>query len=44
MRAEKAAIEQTQKVVPFITCESSFSQNVSELIPRVNVPDLDLVV
>ena len=44
LRAEKADLEQIQKVVRLITCERSFSQNVSGLIPRVNVPDLDLTV
>ena len=41
LRAEKADIEQTQKVVPFITCEVPFGQNVRELILGVNIPDLD---
>ena len=29
-------------MVPFITCDLSFSQNVCELVLGVNMPDLDL--
>ena len=29
-------------MVPFIACEVSFGQLVSELLPGVDVPDLDL--
>ena len=42
-----ADIQQTQqmkKIVPFITCESLFSQHVCELVFGVNVADLDLGV
>ena len=35
-------IEQTQKVIPLISRETSFSQNVSELVFGVNIFDLDL--
>ena len=44
LRSEKADIKQTQKVVPFITCEVSFGQNVCELVFGVDVFDLDLGV
>ena len=37
-------LERTQKVVPFITCEVSFGQNVCELVFGVDVFDLDLGV
>ena len=39
-----AHVEQTQKMIPFITCEISFSQYVCELVLGVNVFDLDLGV
>ena len=35
-------IEQTQKVIPLIARETSFGQNVSELVFGVNIFDLDL--
>ena len=35
-----ANIKQTQKLVPFITCEISLGQYVSELVFGVNVFDL----
>ena len=35
-------IEQTQKVIPLISRETSFGQNVSELVFGVNIFDLDL--
>ena len=44
LRAEKSDIKQIQKMIPYITCGVSFSQDVCELIPRVDVPDLDLIV
>ena len=36
-----ANVEQTQKVIPFITCEISLCQYVCELVLGVNVFDLD---
>ena len=39
---EKANVEQTQKMIPFITCEISLCQYVCELVLGVNVFDLDL--
>ena len=35
-------IEQTQKVIPLISRETSFGQNVSELVFGVHIFDLDL--
>ena len=35
-----ADIEQMKKIVPLITCEMPFSQNVCELMFGVNVTDL----
>ena len=35
-------IQQTKKIVPLITCEITFAQNVSELVLGVNIFDLDL--
>ena len=43
-RAETADIEQMKKIVPLITCEISFGQNVCELMFGVNVTDLDFWV
>ena len=37
-----ADVEQTQKMIPFITCEISLGQYVCELVFGVNVFDLDL--
>ena len=37
-----ADVEQTQKMIPFITCEISLRQYVCELVLGVNVFDLDL--
>ena len=42
--AEMADIEQTQKMVPLITCEISLCQHVCELVFGVNVTDLDFGV
>ena len=42
--AEMADIEQLKKIVPLITCEVSFGQNVCELMFGVNVTNLDLGV
>ena len=39
-----ADVEQTQKMVPFITCEISIRQYVCDLVLGVNVFDLDLGV
>ena len=39
-----ADVEQTQKMVPLITCEISLCQHVCELILGVSVFDLDLGV
>ena len=39
-----ADVEQTQKMIPFITCEISLCQYVCKLILGVNVFDLDLGV
>ena len=39
-----ANIEQTQKMIPFITCEISLGQYVCELVFGVNLFDLDLGV
>ena len=39
-----ADIEQMKKIVPLITCEISFGQNVCELMFGVDVFDLDFGV
>ena len=39
-----ADVEQTQKMIPFITCEVSLCQHVCELVLGVTVFDLDLGV
>ena len=39
-----ANVEQSQKMVPLITCEISFCQYVCELVLGVNVFDLDFGV
>ena len=39
---ENRNIEETKKVIPFISRETSFGQNVSELVFGVNIFDLDL--
>ena len=39
-----ADVEQTQKMIPFVTCEISLRQHVCELVLGVNVFDLDLGV
>ena len=38
---EMANVEQTQKMIPFITCEISFCQYVCELVFGVDVLDVD---
>ena len=40
-RAEKANVEQTKKIVPFVTCEIAFCQNVCELMFGVDVSNLN---
>ena len=39
-----ADVEQTQEMVPFITCEISLGQYVCELVFGVNITDLDFGV
>ena len=39
-----ADVEQTQKMIPFITCEISFCQYVCELVLGVTIFDLDFGV
>ena len=39
-----ANVKQTQKVIPFTTCEVSLGQYVCELVSGVNVFDLDFGV
>ena len=39
-----ANVKQTQKMIPFVTCEISLGQHVCELVLGVNVFDLDLGV
>ena len=39
-----ANVKQTQKVIPFITCEISLGQYVCELVLGVNLFDLDFGV
>ena len=41
-RTEMANVKQTQKMIPFITCEVSLCQYVCELVLGVDVFDLDL--
>ena len=41
---EKADVEQTQKMIPLITCEISMGQYVCELVFGVKVFDLNLGV
>ena len=36
-----ADVEQMKKIVPFVTCEISFGQNVCELMSGVNVSNLN---
>ena len=37
-----ADVEQTKKIIPFVTCEVSSSQYVCDLVFGVNEPDLNL--
>ena len=39
-----ANIEQTHKMIPFVTCEISFGYNVGKLVFGVDVLDLDFGV
>ena len=39
--AEMANVEQLKKIVPFVTCEIVFGQNVCELMFCVNGPNLN---
>ena len=39
-----ADVEQTQKMIPFVTCEISLCQHVGELVFCVDVLDLDFWV
>ena len=39
-----ADVEQTKKIVPFVTCDITLGQNVCELMLGVNVFHLDLGV
>ena len=43
-RTEIANVKQTQKMVPFVTCEISLGQNVGKLVLGINVLDLDFRV
>ena len=38
-----ADIEQTQKMIPFVTCEISLGWHVCELVCGVNALDLDFL-
>ena len=42
--AEMADVEQMNRIIPFVTREISFGQNVSELVFGVNVTDLNFWV
>ena len=42
--AEMADVGQMKKIVPLITCEITFGQNVCELMLGVNLTDLNLGV
>ena len=39
-RAEMADVGQMKKIVPFVTCEITFGQNVCELLFGINVTNL----
>ena len=43
-RTEMADVEQTQKMIPFVTSEVSLGQYVCELVSGVNIFDLDFRV
>ena len=40
-RAEMADVEQMKKIVPFVTCESTFGENVGKLMFGINVSSLN---
>ena len=40
-RAEMADVAQMKKIVPFVTCEITFGQNVSELMFGISVSNLN---
>ena len=40
-RAEITGVGQMMKIVPFVTCEMTFGQNVCEFMFSINVPDLN---
>ena len=40
-RADTADVEQTEKMIPFLTREITFGQNVSKLVSGVDMLDLD---
>ena len=40
-RAEMADVEQMKKIIPFVTCEITFGQNVCELMLGVSVSNLN---
>ena len=40
-RAEMDDVEQIKKIVPFVTCEITFGQNVCELMSGINVSNLN---
>ena len=40
--AEMADVEQMKKIIPFVTCEITFGQNVCELMFGINVSNLNL--
>ena len=44
LKAEKTDVEKTWKVVPFITCEVSFGEDICEMVLGINIFDLDLWV
>ena len=43
-RAEMVHIEQMKKIVPFVTCEITFGQNVCELMFGINVSNLNITI
>ena len=40
-RAEMADVEQLKKIIPYVTCEITFGQNVCELMFGINVSNLN---
>ena len=39
-----ADVQQMKKIVPLITCETSFGKNVGELMFGVDVPDMNYMI